>query len=73
MSPPSTKALTRKPTVDEALGMAWWNGFTRPERARALTAAEAALARHASIADAWVLWKTARISTAPPGLRALAL
>lgn len=42
------------PTVDEVLGMAWWNGLSRQERAFWLRAAMTAVP-----AEAWAYFKRA--------------
>jgi len=70
MKPPSFPlgaSSDRLPTQDEALGMAWWNALSRPERTCVLQAAERALGRTVSVADAWLVWKrtTAHPSCSP--------
>jgi hypothetical protein len=43
----------RKPTTDETMGMAWWNGLTEPERAQWMqVAGDTDVA-----ADAWAAFK----------------
>lgn len=50
--------------ADEQIGMAWWNGLTRPERMRVLVRA----CKHkedASVADAYEMWRQGIISAEP--------
>ena len=47
---------------DETLGMAWWNAMSKAERNSALAATEAILSRHASPAEAWIVWKNAGLA-----------
>ena len=46
----------RKPTTDEAMGIAWWNGLTEQERARWMRAA----GNTGVAADAWAAFKEGR-------------
>ena len=46
----------RKPTTDEAMGIAWWNGLTEQERARWMQAA----GNTGVAADAWAALKEGR-------------
>lgn len=46
-------AATSQPSIDDAAGVAWWNGLTEKERAEAIERATDVLGRPASPADAW--------------------
>jgi len=50
----------RKPTPDEALGMAWWNGLSERQRAEWLRRAGSAV-----VADAWAAFKRCETLIAP--------
>jgi hypothetical protein len=54
----------RTPTDDEAMGMAWWNGMSVPERREVMRQAQA-FDGSVSLAQAWRLWKAGRISMSP--------
>ncbi|EWS66581.1 hypothetical protein Y695_00174 [Hydrogenophaga sp. T4] len=43
----------REPTVDEMMGIAWWNSLTEQDRARWMRAAE----NTGVVADAWAAFK----------------
>jgi len=48
----------RKPNTDEAMGITWWNGLTKQERARWMQ-----LAGNTGVAaDAWAAFKKSRES-----------
>jgi len=57
LSLPAPSLSNRLPPQDETLGLAWWNALSWSERACALQAAENALGRAVSVADAWLIWK----------------
>ena len=53
---------------DEQLGMAWWNGLSRPERMRVIARACGHKEdEDASVADAYQLWRQGVISAEPSG------
>lgn len=54
----NTRSLDRKPTPDERMGMAWWNGMTPQERIAALRTAATPENPHPSPAEAWETWKS---------------
>lgn len=60
---------SRTPTADEQMGMTWWNCMIHPDRMEVLRQANA-LIRGASVAQAWRLWKSNRISMSPPSQKA---
>ena len=43
----------RKPTTDQAMGMAWWNNLSEPQRVRWMAAA----GNTGIVADAWLSFK----------------
>ncbi len=54
-------APRRRPTADEAVGMAWWNRLSSRQRADWLQRA-----RSARPADAWAVYKRSACEAPPP-------